>query len=246
MSPQRLSVYGILLLQGAMAAARIGDSATVADLLNGAQEAALMLGSDENHYWTSFGPTNVELHRAAAAVELGDGGRAVEIHRQRIPQLAFNALLPDVGPPLLASPELRPIGDVATPARCVAGDRLSPSEIRFRPIATSDVRHPPPHPRCALSVAELAGTWESGMSADGPDARARHERAGEVLYVTPAVRRWRDVSRPWRAQEAAGSLRGHRPTARNSSTGRVGPADGHPVRPTTRTPVTGRVAPPTR
>src|SRR3954470_5064275 len=45
----RLSVYGMLLLQGAMAAARIGDSATVRDLLLGAQEAANQVGEDKNH-----------------------------------------------------------------------------------------------------------------------------------------------------------------------------------------------------
>ena len=69
----RLSVYGMLLLNGAMAAARIGDSATVRDLLCGAEQASLELGGDYNHYWTSFGPTNVQLHRCATAVELGDG-----------------------------------------------------------------------------------------------------------------------------------------------------------------------------
>jgi len=39
----RLSVYGMLLLNGAMAAARIGDSATVRDLLCGAEQASLEL-----------------------------------------------------------------------------------------------------------------------------------------------------------------------------------------------------------
>src|ERR1041384_2464418 len=53
---ERLSVYGMLLLNGAMAAARIGDSATVRDLVNGAEEAATELGGDYNHYWTCFGP----------------------------------------------------------------------------------------------------------------------------------------------------------------------------------------------
>ena len=72
-TPERLSVYGMLLLQGAMSAARIGDAATVRDLISGASDAARALGGDANHYWTSFGPTNVELHRAAAAVELGEG-----------------------------------------------------------------------------------------------------------------------------------------------------------------------------
>ncbi|GAB3812237.1 hypothetical protein GCM10027605_53660 [Micromonospora zhanjiangensis] len=93
-SPQRWSVYGMLLLQGAMAAARLGDSATVRDLFNGAEEAARQVGDDQNHYWTSFGPTNLELHRAAAAVELGEGRQAVDTH-EGIGPTEFNALLPE-------------------------------------------------------------------------------------------------------------------------------------------------------
>ncbi|MGB2569552.1 helix-turn-helix domain-containing protein [Micromonospora citrea] len=158
--PERLSVYGMLLLQGAMAAARIGDSATVDDLFNGAHEAATMLGSDQNHYWTSFGPTNLELHRAAAAIELGDGGRAVDIH-QRIPEPAFNALLPERRAHHLLdiARGYAQIGDVANAGEMLLrGDRLAPSEIRCRPIAhevMSDVlrrtRGAPPPP-----IAELA------------------------------------------------------------------------------------------
>jgi hypothetical protein len=159
-APEQLSVYGMLLLQGAMAAARIGDSATVDDLLAGAHEAAVLLGSDQNHYWTSFGPTNLELHRAAAAVELGDGGRAVEIH-QRIPEPAFNALLPERRAHHLLdiARGYAQIGDVANAGEMLLrGDRLAPSEIRCRPIAhevMSDVlrrtRGAPPPP-----IAELA------------------------------------------------------------------------------------------
>ncbi|MCI4061963.1 helix-turn-helix domain-containing protein [Micromonospora sp. R77] len=159
-SPGRLSVYGMLLLQGAMAAARIGDSATVDDLFTGAQEAAVLLGGDQNHYWTSFGPTNLELHRAAAAVELGDGGRAVELHH-RISEPAFNALLPERRAHHLLdiARGYAQLGDVANAGEMLLrGDRLAPSEIRCRPIAhevMSDVlrrtRGAPPPP-----VAELA------------------------------------------------------------------------------------------
>ncbi|TDC84445.1 XRE family transcriptional regulator [Micromonospora sp. KC606] len=158
--PDRLSVYGMLLLQGAMAAARIGDTSTVADLFDGAHEAATLLGSDQNYYWTSFGPTNLELHRAAAAVELGDGGRAVEIH-QGIPGPAFNALLPERRAHHLLdiARGYAQIGDVASAGdMLLRGDRLAPSEIRCRPIAhevMSDVlrrtRGAPPPP-----IAELA------------------------------------------------------------------------------------------
>ncbi|MFY1703516.1 helix-turn-helix domain-containing protein [Micromonospora sp. WMMA1923] len=136
-TPENLSVFGTLLLQAVMAAARLGDSATVDDLLTGAQEAATELGGDHNHYWTSFGPTNIELHRAAAAVELGDGGRAVLIH-QRLPEPAFNALLPerrahhllDLARAYAQVGEVGPAGEMLLRA-----DRLSPSEIRCRPIA---------------------------------------------------------------------------------------------------------------
>ncbi|MFD6261719.1 helix-turn-helix domain-containing protein [Micromonospora chalcea] len=158
--PERLSVYGMLLLQGAMAAARIGDSATVDDLLAGADEAATMLGGDHNYYWTSFGPTNLELHRAAAAVELGDGGRAVETHL-RLSEPAFNALLPERRAHHLLdlARGYSQIGDVANAGdMLLRGDRLAPSEIRCRPIAhelMSEIlrrtRGAPPPP-----IAELA------------------------------------------------------------------------------------------
>ncbi|GAA0398287.1 MULTISPECIES: helix-turn-helix domain-containing protein [Micromonospora] len=137
-SPERISVYGMLLLQGAMAAARIGDAATVDDLISGAYAAAQELGSDQNHYWTSFGPTNVELHRAAAAVELGDGGRAVEVHQLKLQNPSFDALLPERRAHHLLdlARGYALIGDVANAGEMLLrGDRLAPSEIRCRPIA---------------------------------------------------------------------------------------------------------------
>ncbi|GLY20813.1 helix-turn-helix domain-containing protein [Micromonospora sp. NBRC 101691] len=136
-TPEHLSVYGMLLLQGAMAAARDGDSATVDDLLDGAQEAANRLGGDHNHYWTCFGPTNLKLHRAAAAVELGDGGRAVETHHS-IELPAFNGLLPErrAHHMLDIARGFAQIGDVASAGEMLLkGDRLASSEIRCRPIA---------------------------------------------------------------------------------------------------------------
>jgi transcriptional regulator with XRE-family HTH domain len=136
-TPQRLSVYGMLLLQGAMAAACIGDSATVRDLVNGAEEAATALGTDQNHYWTSFGPTNLELHRAAAAVELGEGRQAVDTHL-RIEPKHFNALLPERRAHHLLdiARGFTQIGDIEQAGQMLLqGDRLAPSEIRCRPLA---------------------------------------------------------------------------------------------------------------
>jgi transcriptional regulator with XRE-family HTH domain len=136
-TPERLSVYGMLLLQGAMSAARIGDSATVRDLLNGAEDAARALGADGNHYWTSFGPTNVRLHRVAAMVELGEGRAAVESH-ETMDRIGFYGLLPERRAHhfLDIARGYAQVGAVERASEMLLeGDRLAPSEIRCRPIA---------------------------------------------------------------------------------------------------------------
>jgi transcriptional regulator with XRE-family HTH domain len=166
-TPARLSVYGILLLQGAMAAARIGDSATVRDLLNGAEEAARRLGGDYNHYWTCFGPTNLKLHRAAAAVELGEGQLAVETHLQ-IEPAHFNALLPERRAHHLldVARGCTQIGDVSKAGELLLeGDRLAPSEIRCRPLAHEVMSDVLRRTRGVLpaQVAELAENMGVGI-----------------------------------------------------------------------------------
>jgi hypothetical protein len=165
--PDQLSVYGMLLLNGAMAAARIGDSATVRDLLCGADQASLELGGDFNHYWTSFGPTNVQLHRCATAVELGDGKLAVETH-EGMDKAGFQAMLPErrAHHYLDIARGYTQIGDVERAGEMLLeGDRLAPSEIRCRPLAhevLSDVlrrtRGTPPAP-----IAELAEQMGVGV-----------------------------------------------------------------------------------
>jgi hypothetical protein len=94
-SPELLSVYGALLLKGAVAAARQGDRHGARDLLAEAGQAADRLGGDHNHRWTAFGPTNVALHTVTTAIELGDGGDAVTqalaIDPSRLPALERRA-----------------------------------------------------------------------------------------------------------------------------------------------------------
>lgn len=136
-TPERLSVFGALLLQGAMAAAHLHDDHSVRELLGVAGHAADALGSDGNHYWTSFGRTNVELHRAAAAVELGEARRAVGIHDQIDPD-RFAALMPerraqhllDLARALALGRDLIRAGEML-----VEADRQAPAEIRSRPAA---------------------------------------------------------------------------------------------------------------
>jgi hypothetical protein len=78
-TPALLSVYGTLFLAGSMAAARANDAATTRAFLNTADHTAARLGSDGNHHWTAFGPTNVAIHRVATAAELGDLQVAVDL-----------------------------------------------------------------------------------------------------------------------------------------------------------------------
>ncbi|WIN00813.1 helix-turn-helix domain-containing protein [Actinoplanes oblitus] len=164
---ERLSVYGMLLLNGAMAAARIGHSATVRDLIAGAEEAAQELGGGQDDYWTSFGPINVQLHRAAAAVELGDGRSAVECH-ERLDQEKLSAILPErrARHYLDIARGYTQVGDIEKASEMLLeGDRLAPSEIRCRPLAhevLSEVlrrtRGTPPAP-----IAELAEQMGVGL-----------------------------------------------------------------------------------
>jgi hypothetical protein len=148
------------MLQGAIAAARLGDAATVQDLLGGAHEAAVRLGGDYNHYWTCFGPTNVEFHRAAAAVEMGEGGRAIEAHMTINPD-SFGRMMPERRAHHLldVARGYAQVGDLDRAGELlVEADKFAPAEIRCRPIAHETVlevvrrtRGRPPVP-----IAELA------------------------------------------------------------------------------------------
>jgi transcriptional regulator with XRE-family HTH domain len=80
-NPESLSVYGSLLLRGAVAAAQHDKRATAYELLAEADDAARRLGTDGNLRWTAFGPVNARQHRVNIAVTLGDAGTAVDVAR---------------------------------------------------------------------------------------------------------------------------------------------------------------------
>jgi hypothetical protein len=73
-----LSLLGMLHLRTAAAAARRDDRALAGESLARAEQAANRLGEDGNYWQTSFGPTNVVLHRLAAALDLGDASYVVD------------------------------------------------------------------------------------------------------------------------------------------------------------------------
>lgn len=70
-SPQHASIYGALMLKGAVGAATVGDHVAVRDFLSECDRAAALTG-DRNDFWFAFGPTNVAIHRVWLATEMGD------------------------------------------------------------------------------------------------------------------------------------------------------------------------------
>jgi hypothetical protein len=77
-SPRSYSVYGSLMLKGAVGAATLGDHRTAWDHFAEASRAADVTG-DRNDYWFAFGPTNIAIHRTWLALELGDPSRAIDL-----------------------------------------------------------------------------------------------------------------------------------------------------------------------
>jgi len=76
-SPRSCSVYGSLMLKGAVGAATLGDHRTAWDYFAEASRTADVIG-DRNDYWFAFGPTNIAIHRVWLALELGDPSRAID------------------------------------------------------------------------------------------------------------------------------------------------------------------------
>jgi len=81
-TPEFLSVYGSVLLRGAIAAAQHDKRGTAHEMLAEAAHAARRLGTDANLRGTAFGPVNAQLHQVNVAVTLGDAGTAVDLARQ--------------------------------------------------------------------------------------------------------------------------------------------------------------------
>ena len=73
------SLLGALHLVSAVIAARTENRDHARASLSEAEALAGRVGDKRNDFQTEFGMTNVQLHRVAVAVELGDAGEALEI-----------------------------------------------------------------------------------------------------------------------------------------------------------------------
>lgn len=137
--PEALSLIGMLHLRAATAAARHQDRSAATDLLRQATAEAEQLGEDANHWQTGFGPTNVELHRLAAALDLGDIGyvidRADQVNTDHLPVERTVTHLIDAGR-AFASAAL----DDDALTHFLDAEQLSPQIVRHSPGVRESVK----------------------------------------------------------------------------------------------------------
>lgn len=76
--PAFVSAYGMLLLKGSIAAAKLHQAADVRDLQAEALSVATGIGDGRNEHWSAFGATNVRIHQVAALADMQSGGRVIE------------------------------------------------------------------------------------------------------------------------------------------------------------------------
>lgn len=139
-TPQSRSVYGALLLRGAIAASLDDRRGIALNLLEEAETTARQVGADANHCGTAFGGVNVSLHRVNVAVTLGDAGTAIDLTRRIDPTaIAVTerkaSLLIDTARAYYQWGRY----EKAYGALCAA-ESTAPQEIAVRPVVRSLVR----------------------------------------------------------------------------------------------------------
>src|SRR5215207_6394516 len=165
------SVYGTLLLAGAMASARAGDRASANDYLDEADAYAGRMGREANYLWTAFGPTNVAIHRVATAVSLGDMGVAHAyaggIDASRLPLERRVRYAFDLAKVCAEHREV----DRAL-ANMLAAERLAPEQVHHHVISRQ-------------VIAELSSTSEGARNAELRLLAQRVQRAQLVAVASP-------------------------------------------------------------
>lgn len=161
--PPELSLCGTLLIQAALAAARHGDDAAVAELLDEAAALAARVGDGHDHHRTGFGPTAVELARVPAALELGDGDDAVAWHEKATTREGWRWLPAEYRAAHLieaARAYLQTDGPISADRVLMEADRVAPAEIRHRPAGRdvlAQVACDPAAPTTLIHLAAILG-----------------------------------------------------------------------------------------
>ncbi len=160
--PAFVSAYGMLLLKGSIAAARLGHAADVRDLQDEALAVAARLETDRNEHWSAFGTTNVLVHRVSALADMHSGGRVIEAAAEiphgdlmHLPRERRASHLLDVTRGHLQAGQRDQASTVLLDA-----DQLAPEEVRCRnrtkQIITDLVRSYPRGVTPMVGVTQLA------------------------------------------------------------------------------------------
>ncbi|WP_229402228.1 helix-turn-helix domain-containing protein [Micromonospora okii] len=163
--PPELSLCGTLLVQAALAAAAHGDARAATDLLDEAATLAARVDDGHDHHRTAFGPTAVDLARAAAAVELGDTREAVTRHEAAVRRDGWRWLPTEHRAAHLldtARAHLHADDPINAGRLLIDVDRIAPAEIRQRPAARDLLAHLARDPRTPTRIVELAVTLGVG------------------------------------------------------------------------------------
>jgi transcriptional regulator with XRE-family HTH domain len=165
-TPQLLSVYGSLHLMCALSAARDDDRQTSRTHLAEAGDSANRLGSDANHVWTAFGPTNVTIHQVCVALEFGDVQRAIAIgpglDTTRLPVERRVRHSIEVARAFVRYNKL----DEAL-AELRSAEQIAPDQVRYHQLSRMLVREiltRPRPPRLAVDLAYRMGVRSSAPS----------------------------------------------------------------------------------
>jgi transcriptional regulator with XRE-family HTH domain len=90
-SPEDLSMWCALLQRGITVASRRDDAGMVSDLTGLAEAVGRRIGQDRLDQWTVSGPTNVAMHAARAALDLGDPRKALKLAKNVPPSATLPA-----------------------------------------------------------------------------------------------------------------------------------------------------------
>ncbi|MGW1344255.1 helix-turn-helix domain-containing protein [Kribbella sp. NPDC002412] len=141
-APDAVSLAGSLWLISSVIAARRTDRATANERLATAGQLGDLLAHEGNHWWTAFGPTNVQIHRASVAAEFGDPydvlRAATEIDSEAMPaglQGRRSRLHID-----LAWAQTQAKNDMEAILHLQQAERVAPELIRYHTIARELVR----------------------------------------------------------------------------------------------------------
>lgn len=141
-APDVTSLAGSLWLIGGVIAARRTDRAEAHARLDSAQQMADLLSHDGNFAWTAFGPTNVLIHRATVASELGDPHRVLETAAM----VDAEALPPGLNGRRsriyldLAWAQTQARNDMEAILHLQQAERVAPESLRYNTIAREQIR----------------------------------------------------------------------------------------------------------